>query len=39
MQTEALNNCQRSAAYWKLKVLALLSQQTSDPTADRSHLS
>lgn len=39
MQTEALNNCQRGATYWKLKVLSLLSQQTLDPAADRSPLS
>lgn len=34
MQTKALNNYQRGATYWKLKVLSLLSQQTLDPTAD-----
>lgn len=36
MQTEALNNYQRGATYWKLKVLSLFSQQTLDPTADSS---
>ena len=35
MQAEALNNCQRGAAYWKLKVLSQVSRQTW-AIADRS---